>query len=75
MIFKVGIDEPSQVPTAIIDDCMYKLGGNYYITDSHKVSEEALLNALKDGKVYIDGWTASLDISLQNQKDKVKIVF
>lgn len=75
MIFKVGIDEPSQVPTAIIDDCMYKLGENYYITDSHKVSKEALLNALKDGKVYIDGWTASLDISLQNQKDKVKIVF
>lgn len=71
MIFKVGIDEPTQVPTAIIDECMYKLGSNYYITDSHKVSEDVLLDALKDGRVYIDGWTASLDVSLQSQKDKV----
>ena len=54
---------------------MYKLGNNYYITDSHKVSEDQLLNALKDGTVYIDGWTASLDMTLQSQKDKVKIVF
>lgn len=75
MIFKVGIDEPSQVPTPVIPDCMYQLGDNYYITDSHKVSEEMLLNALKDGTVYIDGWTASLDVTLQSQKDKVKIVF
>ena len=75
MIFKVGIDEPSQVPIAIIPDSMYKLGNNYYITDSHKVSEDQLLNALKDGTVYIDGWTASLDMTLQSQKDKVKIVF
>lgn len=75
MIFKVGVDEPTQVPTAIIDECMYKLGSNYYITDSHKVSEDVLLDALKDGRVYIDGWTASLDVSLQSQKDKVQIVF
>lgn len=75
MIFKVGIDEPSQVPTPVIPDCMYQLGDNYYITDSHKVSEEMLLNALKSGTVYIDGWTASLDVTLQSQKDKVKIVF
>lgn len=75
MIFKVGVDEPSQVPMTIIDDCMYKLGGNYYITDSHKVSEEELSKALKNGRVYIDGWTASLDISLQSHKDKVHIVF
>lgn len=75
MIFKVGIDEPSQVPTPVIPDCMYQLGDNYYITDSNKVSEEMLLNAFKDGTVYIDGWTASLDVTLQSQKDKVKIVF
>ena len=75
MIFKVGVDEPTQVPIAIIDECMYKLGSNYYITDSHKVSEDVLLDALKDGRVYIDGWTASLDVSLQSQKDKVQIVF
>lgn len=75
MIFKVGIDEPSQLPKPIIADCMYQLGDNYYITDSHKVSEVTLLNALKNGSVYIDGWTASLDVTLQSQKDKVKIVF
>lgn len=75
MIFKVGIDEPTQVLIAIIDECMYKLGSNYYITDSHKVSEDVLLDALKDGRVYIDGWTASLDVSLQSQKNKVQIVF
>lgn len=25
MIFKAGIDEPTQVPIDIIDDCMYKI--------------------------------------------------
>lgn len=75
MIFTVGIDEPSQVPEEIIPECMYQLGNNYYITDSHKVSEEQLLNAIKCGSVYIDGWTATLDTTLQNYKENVKIVF
>ena len=75
MIFTVGLDEPSQVPETVVEDCIYKIGNNYYITNSEKITSEDYSNALKNGKVFIDGWTASLNGTLQNYKEEVKIVF
>lgn len=82
MIFTVGLDEPTQVPEEVVKDCIYKIGNHYYITNSEKISRDDFANAIKNastgsatGKVFIDGWTASLNATLQNYKDDVKIVF
>ena len=75
MIFTVGLDEPSQVPETVVEDCIYKIGNNYYITNSEKISPDDFANVIKKGKVYIDGWTASLNGTLQHYKDDVKIIF
>lgn len=80
MIFTVGLDEPTQVPEEVVKDCIYKIGNHYYITNSEKVSKDDYANAIKNahpggGKVFIDGWTASLNGTLQNYKEDVKIVF
>ncbi len=75
MIFTVGLDEPTQVPEEIKKDCIYKIGNNYYITNSEKLNADDYSNALKNGKVFIDGWTAGLNGTLQNYKEDVKIVF
>ncbi|MDD4227738.1 MAG: site-specific DNA-methyltransferase [Mariniphaga sp.] len=75
MIFTVGLDEPSQVPEEVVKDCIYKIGNNYYITNSEKITSDDYANAIKNGKVFIDGWTASLNGTLQNYKEDVKIVF
>lgn len=75
MIFSVGLDEPTQVPEEVLKDCIYKIGNHYYITNSDKISKEDYSNAIKNGKVFIDGWTASLNGTLQNYKEDVKIVF
>jgi adenine-specific DNA-methyltransferase len=75
MIFTVGLDEPTQVPEEVVKDCIYKIGNNYYITNSEKISKEDFANAIKNGKVFIDGWTASLNGTLQAYKEDVKIVF
>jgi adenine-specific DNA-methyltransferase len=75
MIFTVGLDEPTQVPEEVVKDCIYKIGNNYYITNSEKVSKEQFAECIKNGKVFIDGWTASLNGTLQNYKEDVKIVF
>jgi len=75
MIFSVGIDEPTQLPEMVLEDCMYKIGTNYYITNSEKVSKEDFAEAVKNGKVFIDAWTASLNGTLQNFKEDVKLVF
>ncbi|HOS29730.1 MAG TPA: hypothetical protein PLR39_02910, partial [Treponemataceae bacterium] len=75
MIFTVGLDEPSQVPEVVVDNCIYKIGNNYYVTNSGKISSNDFSNAIKNGKVFIDGWTASLNGTLQNYKEDVKIVF
>ncbi|MDD4149611.1 MAG: site-specific DNA-methyltransferase [Bacteroidales bacterium] len=75
MIFTIGLDEPSQVPEEVVEDCIYKIGDHFYITNSEKVSKEDFANAIKNGKVFIDGWTASLNGTLQNYKEDVKIVF
>jgi adenine-specific DNA-methyltransferase len=75
MIFTVGLDEPTQVPEEVIKESIYKIGNNYYITNSEKIKSDDYSNAIKNGKVFIDGWTASLNGTLQNYKEDVKIVF
>jgi adenine-specific DNA-methyltransferase len=75
MIFTVGLDEPTQTPEEVLKDCIYKIGKNYYITNSEKISKDDYANALKSGNIFIDGWTASLNGTLQNYKEDVKIVF
>ena len=75
MIFTVGLDEPTQVPKEVVKDCIYKIGSHYYITNSDKITSDDYSNAIKNGKVFIDGWTASLNGTLQNYKEDVKIVF
>jgi len=75
MIFTVGLDEPTQVPEEVVKDCIYKIGNHYYITNSEKINKDDYSNAIKNGKVFIDGWTASLNGTLQNYKEDVKIVF
>ena len=75
MIFTVGVDEPSQVPEEVVKDSIYKIGNHYYITNSEKITSDDYSNAIKNGKVFIDGWTASLNGTLQNYKEDVKIVF
>ncbi len=75
MIFTVGLDEPTQVPETVVENCIYKIGNHYYITNSEKINSDDYSNAIKNGKVFIDGWTASLNGTLQNYKEDVKIVF
>lgn len=75
MIFTIGLDEPTQVPEEVIKDSIYKIGNHYYITNSEKITSDDYSNAIKNGKVFIDGWTASLNGTLQNYKEDVKIVF
>jgi adenine-specific DNA-methyltransferase len=75
MIFTIGLDEPTQVPEEVVKDCIYKIGNHYYITNSEKITSDDYANAIKNGKVFIDGWTASLNGTLQNYKEDVKIVF
>ena len=82
MIFTVGLDEPTKVPEEVVKDCIYKIGNHYYITNSEKITSNDYSNAIKNaspdksgGKVFIDGWTASLNGTLQNYKEDVKIVF
>jgi adenine-specific DNA-methyltransferase len=75
MIFTIGLDEPSQEPEEVVKDCIYKIGNHYYITNSLKITSDDYSNAIKNGKVFIDGWTASLNGTLQNYKEDVKIVF
>ncbi|GJQ07180.1 hypothetical protein CAPN010_13380 [Capnocytophaga cynodegmi] len=80
MIFKVGLDEPSQVPQEVLENCIYKIGHHYYITNSEQISKDDFATAIKDatqnsGKIFIDGWTASLNVTLQHYKEEVQIVF
>lgn len=75
MIFTVGLDAPTQVPETVVPDCIYKIGNRYYITNSENITSDDFSNAIKNGKVYIDGWTASLNSTLQNYKEDVNIVF
>jgi len=75
MVFTVGLDEPTQVPETVVENCIYKIGNHYYITNSERINRDDFATAIKNGKVFIDGWTASLNGTLQNYKEDVKIVF
>jgi adenine-specific DNA-methyltransferase len=79
MIFSVGIDNPTTIPETVLEDCMYKIGAHYYITNAAELDKEEnkhfLSEAIKTGKVFIDGWTASINTTLQNYREDVKIVF
>jgi adenine-specific DNA-methyltransferase len=75
MIFTVGLDEPTQLPEELVKDRIYKIGNHFYITNCEKITSDDYSNAIKNGKVFIDGWTASLNGTLQNYKEDVKIVF
>lgn len=75
MIFSVGIDNPIETIECVVEDCIYRIENHYYITNSEKVSDEDLSQAIHNGIVFIDGWTASLNSALQHYKDDVKIVF
>ena len=86
MIFTVGLDEPTQVPEEVVKDCVYRIGSHYYITNEETYKEETykvfkdliglgLGSGSEDKKIFIDGWTASLNGTLQNYKENVKIVF
>jgi len=59
----------------VVKDCIYKIGNHYYITNSEKIKKDDFAETIKNGKVFIDGWTASLNGTLQNYKEDVKIVF
>ena len=75
MIFTLGLDEPTQVPEEVVKDCIYKIGKHYYITKSEKIAKKDFEAAIENGKVFIDGWTASLNGTLQHYKEDVEIVF
>ncbi len=79
MIFSVGIDNPTASPECVLENCLYKIDNNYYITNAEKLdkteNKHFLTDAIKNGKVYIDGWTASINTTLQNYKEDVRIVF
>ena len=82
MIFTVGLDEPTQVPEEVLKDAVYKINNHYYITNGNNIREDDYLAILKKafdpsckGSVFIDGWTASLNATLQSYRDDVKIVF
>lgn len=75
MVFTLGLDEPTQVPVEVVKDCIYKIDNHYYITNSENISKDQFSECIKNGKVFVDGWTASLNATLQNYKEDVKIVF
>ncbi len=80
MIFQVGLDEPTQVPREVVKDSIYNVGSNYYITNSEQITRDDYATTIKaataaSGHVFIDGWTATLNGTLQSYKDDVRIVF
>ncbi|MDR1941336.1 MAG: hypothetical protein LBQ47_03335 [Endomicrobium sp.] len=83
MLFKVGIDNPAIQPEEIIKDCMYLCENgnskNYYIVNSDKFDTEdnkkIFAQAVYDGRIYIDGWTATINTTLQDYKKDIKIIF
>lgn len=78
MIFSIGKDNPASLPECIVENCTYKINDNYYITDADILDKEenkhVLVDAIKKGGVFIDGWTASINTTLRNYKKDVKIV-
>jgi adenine-specific DNA-methyltransferase len=78
MIFSVGIDDPTAPLECVLEKCTYKIDSNYYITNAAELDKKANIHILpsvvKKGRIFIDGWTASINTTLQSYKDDVKIV-
>ncbi|MCX7998965.1 MAG: site-specific DNA-methyltransferase [Leptospiraceae bacterium] len=80
MIFTVGLDEPTIVPEEVVKDSVYKIGNHYYITNSEKVTQTDFQKIVKQahsnsGKIFVDGWTASLNSTLEYHRENLQIVF
>ena len=83
LIAQIGIDCPDTAPKEILKDCMYLYENNgtknYYITNSGLLDniegKKLFKEAISNGNIYIDGWTATLNTTLQEQKDNIKIIF
>jgi len=78
MIFSIGQDNPTLSPECVVENCMYRCGNNYYITNADELDKEEnkhlLADVIKNGTVFIDGWTATINTTLQTYKESVKIV-
>ena len=82
MVVSVGLDELTDKLEEVLPECIYKIGAHYYVTNSERISADDYASLLKtafvelvQGGIFIDGWTASLNGTLQSYKDNVKIVF
>lgn len=75
LIFSVGIDSPVSALECVVENTIYKIGNNYYITNSAEAKNEDIANAIRKGKVFVDGWSAGINTTLQHYKEDVKIVF
>ncbi|MBW5410493.1 site-specific DNA-methyltransferase [Brachyspira hampsonii] len=83
MIINVGLNSPVSKLIAIIENCAYMIEEDnikrYYITNSEILikndeNKQKFKDMIESGMVYIDGWTVTINVSLQQYKDNVKIV-
>ena len=77
LIFRVGVDDPTVIPEEIVKDSLYRIATRYYIVHSVKLDGEKnrmkLKEALIHGEhIYVDGWTATLNTTLQDMRGKGK---
>ncbi len=76
MIFSAGIDAPSQVPEVVLENCIYRIDQNYYLCHCDSIPKEQFAEVIQQGSnIFIDGWTASLNGTLQHYKENIKIIF
>ena len=73
LIFSVGIDSPVSALECVVENTIYKIGNNYYITNSAEAKNEDIANAIRKGKVFVDGWSAGINTTLQHYKEDVKL--
>lgn len=83
MIINIGLNSPVSKLTPIIENCAYMIEEDnikrYYITNSEILikndeNKQKFKDMIETGMVYIDGWTVTINVSLQQYKDNVKIV-
>ncbi|KLI37108.1 hypothetical protein SZ51_10730 [Brachyspira hyodysenteriae] len=83
MIINIGLNSPVSKLTPIIENCAYMIEEDnikrYYITNSEILikndeNKQKFKDMIESGMVYIDGWTVTINVSLQQYKDNVKIV-
>ena len=83
MIINIGLNSPVSKLTPIIENCAYMIEEanikRYYIPNSEILikndeNKQKFKDMIESGMVYIDGWTVTINVSLQQYKDNVKIV-